>query len=976
MYTRKQSSIVTSNRYVHRVTMLAHLLLFAVQLAWASAGCADHNSEAVVEHELEENGFDDPAFLRLRSEHEADRGEPQVWEYGCTWQLGGHRCANINLETAETGAGSPATLAQCQNRCCQKETCKHYTWTQLTVSGSLTWQCLLANEECALGATAVTTNGGAGTKISSVKFERHLYTWCVPDTTPVTASNAGNGEVECMTYCAVTPTCHAWFWKVDNTNTAKCYEKANSCVECQGPTECVGVINGGVKENKGVPAPEPDSDNLLGPTPPPLDPKQALMPIDERGVPDKLASVVGYNKTNIADKLYWDRVFYLKKIECNQYFNTARCHEDNGCQVEQTTDECIPLPFGLACQPRMAVANQQQLLDVAQKEDFLNNLKELGKQKLLQLASLPPVHDGHEVVECDTMFGSLPTAGLIFNYKVTAKGDYLKSAKYQLGLQPFKAELQTLILDQSAPLLTQLLSLPAAPSPGATPATCKDAGTCPILDFEVYYTHQHPHCVTTGPTEGESNVGPGVACLFPFQYGNTVHNTCTSAGWDQLWCPTMGSGDSWGHCADTCNTMASCVTKEDTGPNAGTEEGPAVVPAGHSCHFPFTWKGKVYKECARGINNQYWCPLTGGTFDANTQWGFCGDYCPVNVPATPAPTPAPAPVPPDTSGMPHAPEGAIGGGCKTTGQAGSGPGIKCLFPFKYANVIYNSCSQIDWDRPWCAVKPSANGQRMWGECDRSSCRIAPVPAAQAPGADSEGDPVDPSMNAMASGLGGGGAMCFPGNAKVILPTGPKDMAQLRLGDEVLGYNSLTKQTEFSKVRAWLHRATDVESTFVKLQTSAGDIVTSPGHNMAVGSPDKYVFAHDIIPGSALVTPSGDAIVTNSSWQVGQGVYAPWTSTTSLYVGMGDGFFLAHSLANVHHRFDIALNVLFDILEFIMPSIHDLDEDSEAYLHPVAHIFWSIADGQMGHRIIDRHEHDHPISRLIASVAGIPGIRSQ
>ena len=42
----------------------------------------------------------------------------------------------------------------------------------------------------------------------------------------------------------------------------------------------------------------------------------------------------------------------------------------------------------------------------------------------------------------------------------------------------------------------------------------------------------------------------------------------------------------------------------------------------------------------------------------------------------------------------------------------------CQFPFKYKNVIYNSCTKMDHDRFWCATTvDSTNHKTSWGYCN-------------------------------------------------------------------------------------------------------------------------------------------------------------------------------------------------------------------------------------------------------------------
>eukprot|EP00747_Dinoflagellata_sp_TGD_P130431 gnl/TRDRNA2_/TRDRNA2_174828_c9_seq1.p1 gnl/TRDRNA2_/TRDRNA2_174828_c9~~gnl/TRDRNA2_/TRDRNA2_174828_c9_seq1.p1 ORF type:complete len:168 (-),score=21.06 gnl/TRDRNA2_/TRDRNA2_174828_c9_seq1:94-573(-) len=153
---------------------------------------------------------------------------------------------------------------------------------------------------------------------------------------------------------------------------------------------------------------------------------------------------------------------------------------------------------------------------------------------------------------------------------------------------------------------------------------------------------------------------------------------------------------------------------------------------------------------------------------------------------------------------------------------------------------------------------------------------------------------------------------------------------------------------------------------------------SAGHNVAVGNPDNYVFASDALVGNSLITRNGTALVTSRSQVTKMGIYAPWTMTSNLYVGAGEEFFLAHGLANVPSRFENFLNFLFSILNFVFPSVHDLDEDSGAnYMHPVVRSFWSIV-GTFHHDYKDsepsrsrKKDRMHPLGSLVASIASTP-----
>eukprot|EP00747_Dinoflagellata_sp_TGD_P152278 gnl/TRDRNA2_/TRDRNA2_177285_c7_seq20.p1 gnl/TRDRNA2_/TRDRNA2_177285_c7~~gnl/TRDRNA2_/TRDRNA2_177285_c7_seq20.p1 ORF type:complete len:224 (-),score=39.75 gnl/TRDRNA2_/TRDRNA2_177285_c7_seq20:406-1044(-) len=204
------------------------------------------------------------------------------------------------------------------------------------------------------------------------------------------------------------------------------------------------------------------------------------------------------------------------------------------------------------------------------------------------------------------------------------------------------------------------------------------------------------------------------------------------------------------------------------------------------------------------------------------------------------------------------------------------------------------------------------------------------------------------------------------------------MAEVRIGDELLGFNQATGKPEFTQMYAWLHREPDKEAMFIQLHTSTGGIVMSPGHNVAVGSPDNNVFARDASVGNSLLTPNGIALVTSRSNVTGMGIYAPWTATANLYVGMGEEVFLAHALANVPSRFENLLNPMFSILKLVVPSVHDLDQDSHSsYMHPVVVLFWSIVgvkysdsfaikDGKLAQS--GEKDRVHPMGSLVALLA--------
>ena len=68
--------------------------------------------------------------------------------------------------------------------------------------------------------------------------------------------------------------------------------------------------------------------------------------------------------------------------------------------------------------------------------------------------------------------------------------------------------------------------------------------------------------------------------------------------------------------------------------------------------------------------------------------------------------------------------------CTTIG--GESPNIPCIFPFKFDQVTYNSCTykSASDGKPWCSTKVDKNGSHIskkgfWGHCS-INCPIASI----------------------------------------------------------------------------------------------------------------------------------------------------------------------------------------------------------------------------------------------------------
>ena len=135
-------------------------------------------------------------------------------------------------------------------------------------------------------------------------------------------------------------------------------------------------------------------------------------------------------------------------------------------------------------------------------------------------------------------------------------------------------------------------------------------------------------------------------------------------------------------------------------------------------------------------------------------------------------------------------------------------------------------------------------------------------------------------------------LCFPAISHVTLESGTNiDMKQLRIGDRVrtLGPNG---EAAISEVIAFLHKETETEAEFYKLETSGGNvIVLSPQHLIFrkenSTSPISAVFASEMKLENLLYISNGSAAtykaVTRISMVTEIGIYAPLTTQGTLLV---------------------------------------------------------------------------------------------
>ncbi|XP_062513883.1 fibronectin-like [Corticium candelabrum] len=177
--------------------------------------------------------------------------------------------------------------------------------------------------------------------------------------------------------------------------------------------------------------------------------------------------------------------------------------------------------------------------------------------------------------------------------------------------------------------------------------------------------------VTCGGTASDA------ACAFPFTYNNKAYCQCTSTDHDQPWCATR-TGDysvhqKWGNCRCSEEVVSANIT---CGGNS----------YGAACSFPFIYNGDKYYGCTSVDHDQPWCATQEGLYSTHEKWGNC--LC------CEKPTPV------------------------TVTCDGNGHNAACIFPFKYNNSVYYTCTMYDHNQPWCVThKGKGDNSLKWGDCN-------------------------------------------------------------------------------------------------------------------------------------------------------------------------------------------------------------------------------------------------------------------
>lgn len=180
--------------------------------------------------------------------------------------------------------------------------------------------------------------------------------------------------------------------------------------------------------------------------------------------------------------------------------------------------------------------------------------------------------------------------------------------------------------------------------------------------------------------------------------------------------------------------------------------------------------------------------------------------------------------------------------------------------------------------------------------------------------------------------------CFPADALVTVmhKSGAVRMADLEIGDKILGFDHTLNALRYSPFTNWIHFEKTKMYDFIEIETVTGSIVVSPYHNIAYVSSDGtivYDYAKNHQSYTALFNDNIGSRYDTGSRIIGtrfvqkKGIYSPLTLSRTFFVSSSTkndvsstSSFLVHSFAHVSNpqMIELSFNPLYAMLNWFSP----------------------------------------------------------
>lgn len=200
--------------------------------------------------------------------------------------------------------------------------------------------------------------------------------------------------------------------------------------------------------------------------------------------------------------------------------------------------------------------------------------------------------------------------------------------------------------------------------------------------------------------------------------------------------------------------------------------------------------------------------------------------------------------------------------------------------------------------------------------------------------------------------------CFPENTIVFTLAGEKNISDLVIGDNVLGFNHDTNTTEFSEFTSWIHFETTQSYDFVEIVSQNGNLTSSPFHNIAYYDNGAVVYDYAYNSGvyHSLFNGENGNDIMSSSIVKQKGIYSPLMKNYNFFIKTGNGSMVlvhcfAHTIDPLNKQF--YFGHVYSFLNWInaAPDVetnHNVTQYMNPTIHTMANVFGSFMDTEPKH----------------------------
>ena len=188
------------------------------------------------------------------------------------------------------------------------------------------------------------------------------------------------------------------------------------------------------------------------------------------------------------------------------------------------------------------------------------------------------------------------------------------------------------------------------------------------------------------------------------------------------------------------------------------------------------------------------------------------------------------------------------------------------------------------------------------------------------------------------------APCFHGKSSVLTPDGYVLISDLKIGDNVIGYDEYNSIFVVTPLKGYLHRHINGKYNYLEINTTGGQLVVSERHSVSIfkkyNSFEYLDFIHAgnlNIGDEMLCSDYHRCKITYISNTEHTGAYAPYVE----YPFIVDNH-LVHSFAEINiegynkrKMYEYTFHTLYMVMKMLNPNSDYFDSQETEYYHPIA-----------------------------------------